>query len=163
HECADQEAQASPSPYVRFSHILTSGARPSQSHTDPHSSDITNTVTELPPSSIRSSPSPAPSLGEDKELAPAVSPDDSAAAAGPPAAAAAPPAPLHGTSAGSGVAGTPCVALFPSFDAPSACEAESTAKPSGIDNVTGFPPTEAASLALSTVVTRVRPSSFETG
>src|SRR5699024_3474003 len=116
-----------------------------------HPFDMMKTVTELPARSSLNDPSPAPSLEAGDELAPA---DDEAQ-------------PVHtarvnGTSAGSGFAGTTCVALFTSFDAPNTCVASSTAKPSGIDSVTGFPPTAAASLALITVVTRVRPSFLTT-
>src|SRR5699024_6888280 len=117
-------------------------AEATPSSPDAHPLDMTNTVTELPARSIRSFPSAAPPLGAADELAadefePADAPVGSS--------------PLNGTSAGSGFAGTTWVALLTSFDVPNTCEAESTAKPSGIDSVTGFPPTEAASLALITV------------
>src|SRR5699024_9335378 len=102
-----------------------------------HPLDMTKTVTELPASTIRRSSSAAPPLGAADEAVGS--------------------SPLKGTSAGNGFAGTTWVALLTSFDAPNTCVAESTAKPSGIASVTGFPPTEAASLALITVVTRVRP------
>lgn len=72
-----------------------------------HPFDMMKTVTELPARSILSLPSPAPSLEAGDELAPA---DDEAEPVG--------TAPLNGTSAGSGFAGTTCVALFTSFEAP---------------------------------------------
>ena len=72
------------------------------------------------------------------------------------------PSPLNGTSAGSGFVGTTWVAFFTSFDSPYTCDADETLNPDGIDSVTGFPPTEAASFALITVVTSVRPSFLTT-
>src|SRR5690625_3559151 len=114
---------------------------------------MTRTVTELPARSIRRFPSAAPPPGSADELA---------AGEFEPAAEPVGPSPLKGTSAGNGFAGTTWVALLTSFDAPNTCVAESTEKPLGLDSVTGFPPTEAASLALITVVTRVRPSFLTT-
>ena len=72
-----------------------------------HPFDMMKTVTELPARSILSLPSPAPSLEAGDELAPA---DVEAEPGG--------TDPLNGTSAGSGFAGTTCVALFTSFEAP---------------------------------------------
>src|SRR5699024_2645207 len=109
-----------------------------------------------PARSIRNFPSsPMPPLGVAAELV-APAPADALAAA--PEA----PSPLNGTSSGSGLAGTTCVALFTSFDSPYTCDADETLNPDGIDSVTGFPPTEVASFALITVVTSVRPSCLTT-